>query len=402
MAPSTPATSFNSDDSKHRGRSTERRGQQTLYAPPSPQQSDAGCGADEVVQQAYQAIWDSFCGRPAQTNLQFPLSNQQSYEELHRRLEEHPGLLAHFEEAVRRDWVAGVLTLRLKVPTPLHDQFQEEVKLAIWRELYRVATETPALRPFRNKIRPVGQVQVQKRQKSGSAHAPTFEASPGGQYRYDGVRAPPFILEVAYSQDADDLWQKITEVFVEMQGRVGTVLAFDIRYENKAQRKAQGHAHGASVSLWTSEQTDDTVDVIQVMDTQVFRGEDGRAVPGELLLPFRSFLPASEQAKLPQHARDEKLRLNFALLAQLLQAAEQTQSMHDASVSPSPPAGPQRPAKKIRFLDLNGDVTREMKLPASKRRRSSSGAPMSVRTRSSSQPRRSSRLRSVSQPRAPP
>lgn len=418
MASSTPATSFSSDDCNHRGRPTKRKAR-TAYSPYtllSPRRSDAGSDVDRdahdicentdaaVVEQAYQAIWDSFCGRPANSNLTFPLQDQQSYDDLYQKLEEHPvpGLLAHFQEAVRRDWVAGVLTLRLMVPTPLHDQFQEEVKLAIWKELDRIASEKPALRPFRKKIRPVGQAQVQKRKGSRSirARAPIFEVSPDGQYRYEGSRTPPFILEVAYSQDADNLRQKITQVFMELEGKVSAVLAFDIGYEEKAQRK-QGHAHPASVSLWTSERIDDTISV--ATDTRAFRTDDGRSVPGELVLPFKSFLPLPEQAKLPQN--DEKVRLDFALLAELIQAAEKTQGVQDASVSPSPPspAESQRPPKKIKFVDLNTDTTRELQLPASKRQRSSSGSALSVsaRTRSASQPRRSSRLRSLSQDRTP-
>lgn len=181
---------------------------------------------------------------------------------------------------------------------------------------------------------------------------------------------------------------------MELEGKVSAVLAFDIGYEEEAQRK-QGHSHAASVSLWTSERIDNTINV--TMDTRVFRTDDGRSVPGELVLPFRSFLPLPGQAKLPQD--DEKIRLDFALLAKLIQAAEQTQGMQIAGVSPSPPlpADSQRPAKKIKFSDLNRDATRELQLPASKRRRSGSGSALSLsaRTRSASQPRRSSRLRSL-------
>ncbi|POS76478.1 hypothetical protein DHEL01_v205137 [Diaporthe helianthi] len=421
MASSTPATSFSSDDSDNRGRPSKRKANKayTRYTLLSPRQSDAGSDVDRdahdtsentdatVVERAFQAIWDSFCGCPANSNLTFPLRDQQSYDELYQKLEEHPvpGLLAHFQEAVRRDWVAGVLTLRLMVPSPLHDQFQEEVKLAIWKELDRIASERPDLRPFRDKIRPVGQAQVQKRQpsRSGRAQAPTFEVSPDGQYRYQGSRTPPFILEVAYSQDADNLRQKITQIFMELEGRVSAVLAFDIDYKEKAQRK-QGPSHAASVSLWTSERDHDTINV--ATDSRVFRADDGRSVPGELALPSKSFLPLAEQAKLPQHDGDEKVRLDFALLAELLHAAEQTQRVQEASVSPSPPlaAESRRPAKRIKFVDLNTDTTRELQLPASKRQRSSSGSarPVSARTRSSaSQPRRSGRLRSLSQDRTP-
>ncbi|KAJ0103717.1 hypothetical protein J7T55_010044 [Diaporthe amygdali] len=113
MASSTPATSFSSDDSKHRGRPTKRKAQmaQTPYALPSPKRSDAGSDVDRdahdtsekadaaVVEQAYRAIWDSFCGRLVRSTVKFPLQYQQSYDELYQKLEEHrvPGLLAYFQ-----------------------------------------------------------------------------------------------------------------------------------------------------------------------------------------------------------------------------------------------------------------------------------------------------------------
>lgn len=371
---------------------------------PSPQRSDTGHESEraydtqhDVLDSIYRAIWKSFCGLPAQANLTFSL-DQSTYDELHKRLAAQDGLLAHFQNSIRKDWNAstGRLTLRLMAPSCVHEVFQEHVKSALRDELDRVAHENEALRPFRRKIIQAGQAQVQKKRRR-QANAPTFEQSPDAQFRYNGIRQPPLILEVAYSQDEKDLLRKVTEIFMAMPGKIGTVLAFDIGYEPRAGRRDRSHT--ASVSLWTSQQSDEAFEVVRVRNAEVFCC-DGQATPGALTLDFEMFVPPSERAKLPPGAKAE-LRLDFTRLSQFVLEAEQAQLAVDASVSP--PASPTRrpPAKRIRFLEANGDVTLEAKLPDAKRQRTTSDqAPPSSRTRSRtrslSQPRRSGRVRSRS------
>lgn len=365
---------------------------------PSPQRSDTD---HETTQQAYQAIWNSFCGLPAPAqDPTFLLGGQRAYDDLYATLATHEGLLEYFERNIRRDWNAntGELTLRLMAPTCLHEIVQERVKLALWHELDRVASENPTLRPFRKKIIPAGQAQVQKKRKRG---APVFEQSPDGQFRYTGTRQPPFVLEIAYSQDQQNLTRKVTEIFQEMQAKISTVLAFDIGYEPREGRRT-GHLHSGAISLWTAQQRGDTVEVIHAVDAP-FRA-NGQAKSGALVLDFEMFVPLSERKKLPPQACDAKLRLDFADLSNFVSDAEEAQLMDDASISPpSSPSlePPLPPAKRIRFLEPNGDLTREIKLPAMKRQRVSSAQdPPSSRTRSRtrslSQPRRSSRGRSTS------
>lgn len=403
---STPDTSFSSEHgtcwrvSKRRHDAPARPTEL-----PSPQRSDTDLESERAqethhnaLDDAYRAIWKSFCGLPAQEDPTFSL-DQQAYDELHEKLAAHDGLLAHFEKGIRKDWNARTrrLTLRLMAPSCVHEVFQEHVKSALRDELDRIAHENAALRPFRRNIIQAGQAQVQKKRRH-QAGAPIFEQSPDAQFRYKGARQPPFILEVAYSQDQKDLLRKVTEIFMAMPGKVGTVLAFDIGYEPRAGRKDRSHT--ASVSLWTSQQSDETFEVARVLNAEVFCC-DGQAKPGTLTLDFDMFVPLSERAKLPQDDTRAKLQLSFNHLAQFVLEAEQAQLAVDASVSPPPSPTLRPPAKRIRFLEANGDVTMEAKLPDAKRQRATSDqAPPSSRTRSRtrslSQPRRSGRVRSRS------
>lgn len=130
---STPETSFSSDEGCARPSNVKAGEKAALFRLPSPQRSDSETNDDahEAIQQAYQAIWDSFCGWPAQENLTFNIQDQQSYERLYQKLAKHQGPLQYFEDDLRKDWNAttGELTLKL-MATTLHEVVKERLKPA--------------------------------------------------------------------------------------------------------------------------------------------------------------------------------------------------------------------------------------------------------------------------------
>lgn len=211
---STPASSFSSDDiHQRRGRPTKRRGETPpkklqLPLPDSPKTDIADDGEPKVVEQAYQTIWDDFCGLPRHEDPEFYFAGgQEEYELLYERLDKHEGLLDHFE-LTRKTWDSdtGRLTLHYMLPSPLHDLFAEFVSAAIRKELERIET-IPQLRPFCRKI--VFGAATRILQKRKSSRAPEFEKSPDAQWLYSGERHPPLMLEVAYSQSRADLVDKV-------------------------------------------------------------------------------------------------------------------------------------------------------------------------------------------------
>lgn len=418
---------------------------------PSPPQSNPDTGLEEgnglllqqqqhsqdAVDEAYRTIWNSFCGLPAQLPYPtFHIHSQDAYEYLHIRLAEHPGLLEHFEGAIRKDWDAttGDLTLRL-MASPLHDVFKRCVESAIEIELARIITAKSL--PFN--IISGSHSTIQKRPKSRSRLSrssstttrPIFEKSPDGQFYYDSAdsatssssisthhhryRYPPFVFEVAYSQDRRNVHQTATDYFKAMPGKICTVLAIEIDYTEPQDRKEQGHCHSASLALWTSEleeehndgQEDGSITISHY--TRCFRQQSGRPMPGELVLPFRHFLPLEERSRFGNDSLDSEIRLSFAKLSKFVTMAEKRQRLADASISPEPPPTRRKTIKKIKWKDEGGDFTEQRLQTESKRQRTSfpgledvspSLSPVGVRTRSRtrslSQPRRSSRLRSRS------
>jgi hypothetical protein len=372
---STPASSFSSEEGHIKGRvqavpfklpSPAHSRSDSETHPDCPDTHDGG-DCDDCAQKAYDTIWNKFCGPPTLACPTFHLYDQSSYERLHQKLEQHPGLLEFFKNEVRKDWNAatGKLTLRL-MASYLHDVFKESFGIAIQKELDRVARAYPALLSFREKIIPAGHGKVQKgRGKSG---LPYFERSPDGQLMYQGAKYPHFLFEVGYSQDERSLRRIVTEYFEEVVETEYTFLTFDIDYAYPPKRKVKGHYHPASVSLWVSEQDfgcgedyDCDVVVKNLMDTVVFRDKAGNAMQGELVLPFKLFVPAERRGDLPDEALAAAANINipFGRLSELVNSAEQLQRECEADA-------PALRVRKVRWLDTDGAVTRDtMRAPPS-------------------------------------
>ncbi|KAI0443367.1 hypothetical protein F4803DRAFT_561614 [Xylaria telfairii] len=251
---------------------------------------------DDALQQAY---------RPT-----FHLRNQQTYQKLHAILSKTSGLLAHFQEKIRKDWNAltGVLTLRLMI-TAVHELCQEGIVAALKEELDRLATLYPSLRTFRD--------------RKGKFRVPWYEASPDGQFICDGRIC--FILEVAYSQTKAKVFQKVQDYFKHARHPEFTLLVIKIK-PPRSNERPQEYRHKGSVSLYTPKPTANKGRVIQcTINKQPFRDKLGQAMPGELLLPFKALIPHSEHDLIPEDARDATIQLSFESLTELLRKSEEKQ-----------------------------------------------------------------------------
>lgn len=394
---STPDTSFSSSAGSPRGRSRKTtRDAAALPSLPSPQQSDPD-NTHDLLDEPYQTIWDHFCGIPPQvSSIAFNLRDQTTFEFLYKRLEKQPGLLPYFEEKIWKEWDVdtGVLLLRLiPMAEPVHEITKMKVDRAIDTELDRIVHDIPTLRPIRQMIVQAGNSHIKKKKRS---RAPEFWKVPDGQTHFAsrGCRYPPFIVEVAYSQDEQDLLNTVKTYFTKLPGKICTILSINIQFAERQKRKLPDHFHAASVSLWTSESSGNDILIRHSVDAK-FRDDQGRAIPGTVTIPFASFLPLKECGKydIPAHA---ELRLDFADLASYVALGETRQRERDENVSRSPtPQLEQR--GKVLFADLDGAIVDEHVMPSKKRRTGSVGSVPIVsrsRTRSQSRPRRSSRIES--------
>lgn len=401
---STPNTSFSSEDLNQRGRQVKSRAPiSTPSKLPSPSETEEGSDRAsedtcEAIEHAYQVIWDSFCGQPAAKDLSFDLRSQRNYERLYQQLSEHPGLEGHFDDEIRKDWNAtsGRLTLRLMPPSPVHDIFGDLVKDAINKELDRISEKFSALQPFRHKIVSGGTARIRKRRRT--SRIPELEKSPDAQWHYSGIQYPAFVLEVAYSEDEESLLDKVKEFFACFQGDISSILGFDITYP-KGERRST-FTHNASLTLWTSQQEGSRLRVQTPLNGRSFRA-DGHAVPGDLILPFKLFVPLKAQNRLPLDlGPDADVRIAFANLCNFLEEAERHQNDMEPTTSPSPPPEGEQGIKRVTFEDEDGSVTWDAEVSAPKRRRvEDADVPLGrtrsqtrSQTRSVSQTRRSSRL----------
>jgi hypothetical protein len=282
------------------------------------------------------------------------------------------------------------------MPTPLHDVFKRSVESAIESQLRHITEHTPF------KIISGSHSDVQRRKDRFAI--PIFDKSPDGQFYYKSdsdttdFRYPPFILEVAYSQEERDLRQTATSFLRTMPGQICTILAIDIEYLR--QEKRRKNCHTASLSLWTTRKEQGRDGALRLScSTHEFRDKDGRALPGELVLPLDFFLPLDKRSENSTcgDSADSDIRLSFSRLSEFIDEAEERQRIFDAT--PTPPLRPKR-INTLIWEDGDGDVTEE-KLESEPKRQKTGPEPAPTirtrsRTRSLSQPRRSERIRSAS------
>ncbi|KAI0444129.1 hypothetical protein F4803DRAFT_512719 [Xylaria telfairii] len=282
----------------------------------------------EVIEKAIQVIKDTFCWLRTEAYPVFHFENPSSFQSLQARLEkDFVNLSRFFNNCVRFDWNANTCDLLLRLRTTvIHDSFGPLVMQKIEAELLRIA-EDPALLPFHDEIFPAG---------TASIKGPDFSKSPDAQLAYIGARDPPFILEVAYTQEEKVVLKKVVDYYIKIPGC--TVLSFDLDYARPLIRNEEKHAHNGAVSLGTSktEDRDGRRFTVQknLIEEKVFR-EAGKAIEGTFEIPFPLFIPLEHRQALPESANDASVCIDFADLAKWLSMAEHQQRLRDAPPEPS-------------------------------------------------------------------
>ncbi|KAI1177343.1 hypothetical protein F4777DRAFT_213272 [Nemania sp. FL0916] len=344
-----------------RGEETESPSSTEQHGTDYSNTDESESGDDDTIEQAFRVIRDTFHGLPCSNDPTFSFSyGQQSYEKLYSRLAQ-ADLLDFFEDSVRADWNSetGELTLRL-METYLHDIFQDFVIEAIKEEMARIAKKYPSLLPVQKRIISGGHGRI--RLSSKQSRAPLHQRSPDGQLLYEGTRTPHFLLEVAYSQTEHSLLTKVNEYFQHLTP-LSTILTIDIGYA--APRLRSSHVHHASLSLWASTETEDSIKIKRLVKNAVFRDKD-KAVPGELVIPFALLLPPGERSQVPP---DAQARFSFESLSNFLKVAEDQQRLSDEG---SPP--PTTTQKKRIFFDVDDSVIGDSLVPVPEAKRSKIGS----------------------------
>ncbi|XXG93891.1 hypothetical protein Hte_000140 [Hypoxylon texense] len=201
--------------------------------------------------------------------------------------------------------------------TTLHKIFSRQLGDALRRELDRVAREGgPQLLALRKNMGPRGRFD----KEIDESKMPEWQLRYWAEEKH-GSTHPSFVLRVAFNANREEILRKAVYFFSMSPLSACTVLDDTTCY------------HGASLSLWTLEKRSGIVHRNLALGTQVFRNKKGMDMPGELAIPFELLLPLEDRSKVPDGARDAKLRLSFKELSDLVGSAEKRQNNKKRSTS---------------------------------------------------------------------
>ncbi|KAI0470387.1 hypothetical protein GGR56DRAFT_148356 [Xylariaceae sp. FL0804] len=352
----------------------------------------------ETIKRVLDTVRSRHAGRPVQDYPTFYL-DAPSYQLLLERLKHHD--LLDFFWSLRKRWNAetGKLVF-VFMADAIHEVFKSEFDFELRTELKRVVRDFPSLQPLGRQLVAGGHTNI-----SSGRH---WTRSPDGQLRMTKKKFPPFIYEIAHSQRAQDLDEAVDEYFDTLRGSIGAFLAFKFDYNNDLIGTPDFRYTGW-VTLWTAKVEGDTQHLSPVMDKVIFR-QQGRTLPGHLVLPFHFFIPPGDHHLIPADVRDVRdtarstggtagcdIVIDFAKLGEWVETAEECQRSQKAA-TPEPEVQVKTAIKRKVTWDADGLNQVKTKQYRAKRQRTEAASTTRV-TRSASRserptPRRSQRSRS--------
>lgn len=254
--------------------------------------------------------------------------------ELRRRLgDSSTRLLSYFDNDLRFDYDPdrALLVLRL-MACALHEYMKDSVCSSIYHQLRQIANDTRSssrLQELGSSIRSLGHSTVDLQARRATPNEARARKSPDGQYRFltkaTGhqpayfIKSPPFIIEVGYSQDAEELEQLAKDYYEQSNGKIKTVLTINTstcRVTND---------HTAKLCLYRGPE--------RVCHDMAFCNADGEAVEGCLNLYLADFIPDSVldglDRSLYQASERTRVQLPFEDLCEQLREAMLAQDAED-------------------------------------------------------------------------
>jgi hypothetical protein len=158
---------------------------------------------------------------------------------------------------------------------------------------------------------------------------------PDGQFRFEGAKYPPFVIEVAHSQNQKDLPVLADTYIRRSDAGTRTVLTIDLQYVAPSKTKvfpSPPHKAVYSIFRFREKNIDGQVKALVEADVEncAFRREDGQPEPGQLVLRISDFCPLEQVDR----AVDHEITISHDAISKLVSKAERHQ--HDAT-APVPP-----------------------------------------------------------------
>lgn len=362
--------------------------------PPSPPQSPEvkQAAAVSAVDRLVAILFLHSRGRLSNTGKEehdwrtFRLTRAQ-FAELEARIGQE-GLRGWGEDKARYDWEApaseregarGRLVLRM--PSAVHERFNESVKQLLWTGIAGLAgrfeerkqgeddegkTIAAELRKIVSGGSTTLKMHVPKLENSSQESAGSGEGeervvrrSPDASFIHPASDMPSLVVEVSYSQQQRDLPRLAESYIIDSQHRVRCVVGLDIPYAGTRRTKGD---QSATVSVWrAATETDEEGEEVGICRQDVaalpFRDVHGGGCDGALELTPADLLPLHVVSNAATTCTDQpQLRIPFTALASGLTGA-QRKSRSTSSLSSA--AAPAKFRKRKRSPDEALDEEQE-------------------------------------------
>lgn len=234
--------------------------EQVRSAPTTKQPEEAGHWQEQVssgvnaVFSLVRASWDGALPDRLSSTEWYPCDiTPDQFTELHHQLEQQC-LLAYFQD-LRYDWNPDESSLILRLmPTALHEILQECICDEIKNELKRTSSGNDLLSSHVSEVRSYGHTDVLLKNRAKvvdgvKQNATITQRSPDASFSYENTTYPQFVMEIAYSQQRNDLQYLAAQYYQGSREEIKTVLTISVEYRSRKERQKAG-CHSAQFCLY--------------------------------------------------------------------------------------------------------------------------------------------------------
>ncbi|KAF5606292.1 uncharacterized protein FSUBG_6125 [Fusarium subglutinans] len=221
----------------------------------------------------------------------------------------------------RFDYDPGTQEITFRMPTPTHEKFAELVADAIKKKLSKL---DQGHSNFIAGIRTVGNARVELEPLNPNAGSDTEskgqEKGPDVQFQHKLTDTPTVILEVAYTQKAEDLPQLALEYIKGSGGDIKVVVGLSIKSNKQS-----------TISIWrTRFEANEDVYIDLVVDSDPFRTAD--KTPVNETKSLKLYLDDFTFDEFSQASyKDVEISISYGTLCHCLDEAEEWQERREAT-----------------------------------------------------------------------
>ncbi|KAF2022604.1 hypothetical protein EK21DRAFT_105697 [Setomelanomma holmii] len=239
---------------------------------------------------------------------------QGEYEHIERTLRQDDVLWGFVDDKIRYDYDAHRCRLSIRMPTPIHERFIDQVEDDIRRQLRKIQNGSGKTAEFAQKVYSARSTEIHYDARSSKS-----KNEPDASFKHEDAEFPGVIVEVAYSQNKADLRRLAEDYILDSDTNVRVVVGLYIEYGHKKSRKA-------TLSVWRPElvTTDDGLELraVEEVADKAFRDDEGNAVDHPGLQLRLSEFTYEGLAQKEMGEEDTFIRIPGSRLCEYLSAAD--------------------------------------------------------------------------------